>query len=105
MLKASPVRPDWKGRIPAVVHVDGTCRPQSVFREEDGPYYEVISRFFQRTGIPLIVNTSLNEAGKPLVNGPMDAVEMYGRCAEIDALIVNELYITRPKATGLIDET
>ena len=95
MLKASPVRPDWQGRIPAVVHVDGTCRPQSVHRDEDGLYYEIIARFFQRSGIPLIVNTSLNEAGKPLVNSASDAVEMYVRCAEIDALIVNELYITR----------
>ena len=67
----------WKDRIPEVVHVDGTARPQTV-REKDNPrFYALIKHFFEKTGIPVLINTSMNRRGEPMAASPADAVNMY----------------------------
>ena len=60
--------------IPAVTHVDGTCRVQTVSREDNENYYNLINAFFEKTGVPLLFNTSFNLAGQPLVENLPDAV-------------------------------
>jgi carbamoyltransferase len=68
------VRPEWRTRIPAVVHVDGSARPQTV-READNPlYYRIIEGFFRRTGIPVLINTSFNVHEEPIVDTPEQAL-------------------------------
>ncbi len=68
------VRPQWRERIAAVVHVDGSARPQ-VIRESDNPlYFRVLSRFHERTGLPVLVNTSFNVHEEPIINTPDQAL-------------------------------
>jgi carbamoyltransferase len=95
MLFTHRVRPRWAERIPAVVHVDGTARIQTVAREDEPLVHSMISAFEQRTGLPVVVNTSLNTAGRPMVDDPRDALECFGS-APIDALALGPFLVERP---------
>jgi carbamoyltransferase len=64
------VRDAWRARIPAVVHVDGTARPQVIERAENLLYYDILAGYKARTGIPVLVNTSFNVHEEPIINGP-----------------------------------
>ena len=74
MLYAVDVLNDKKDLIPAVTHVDGTCRIQTVTTEQNPRYYELISAWNRKTGVPMLLNTSFNLAGQPLVESVIDAV-------------------------------
>ena len=69
------VRPEWQPKIPAVVHVDGTARPQLVRRDRNPKYWGLIERYRQLSGIPLVLNTSFNVHEEPIVCGPREAVQ------------------------------
>ena len=77
MALAFKVAPHWKDRIPEAVHVDGTCRPQTVEEHLNPKYYRLIKIFYQKTGIPAVINTSLNRRGEPMVCTPKDALLMF----------------------------
>ncbi|MEJ2377527.1 MAG: carbamoyltransferase C-terminal domain-containing protein, partial [Pseudolabrys sp.] len=77
MLRAKQVRPEWKDRIPAVVHVDGTARVQTVRRDQNGRMYELLTEFEKLTGVPVLVNTSFNITGEPIVETPNDAMNCF----------------------------
>ena len=96
MLFTHHVRPGWKDRIPAVVHVDGTARAQTVDRADEPLVHAMITAFCQRTGLPTVVNTSLNTAGRPMVDSPRDALECFGS-APIDALAIGSFLIQRAR--------
>lgn len=68
------VRPEWRERIPAVVHVDGTARPQLIRREQNPLYYDVIHEYEKQTGIPALINTSFNVHEEPIINLPSEAL-------------------------------
>jgi carbamoyltransferase len=87
MIVALQVRPEKRKDIPAVVHVDGSARPQAVNRETNPLFWKLISAFERRTGIPMIVNTSFNTQGEPLVNSPEDAIKDYLK-TDLDALVL-----------------
>lgn len=67
----------WRHKIPQVVHVDGTLRPQLVDKETNPRYYNLIKSFYEKTGIPVLINTSLNRRGEPMVCAPRDAMRMF----------------------------
>ncbi|OBK83723.1 carbamoyltransferase family protein [Mycolicibacter sinensis] len=93
MLFVHDVVEAWRDRIPAVTHVDGTARIQTV--DTDQPLlHAMISAFAQRTGVPVVVNTSFNTAGRPMVDSPRDALECFGS-APIDALALGPFLIRR----------
>lgn len=94
MLFTHRVRPDWRDRIPAVVHVDGTARIQTVDRVDQPLVHRMISAFEERTGLPAVVNTSLNTAGRPMVDDPRDALECFGS-GPIDALAIGSHLVRR----------
>ena len=94
MLFTHRVRSSWLDRIPAVTHVDGTARIQTVDVEQKPLVHRMISAFDERTGIPLVVNTSLNTAGRPMVDDPRDALECFGS-APIDALAIGSHLVRR----------
>jgi carbamoyltransferase len=87
MLFVHPVRPDKADRIPAVRHVDGTARIQTVNRAQNPLYYDLIQAFRRRTGVPVLVNTSFNTRSEPIVCSPRDAVECFWT-SPIDALAI-----------------
>lgn len=68
------VKPHWQDRIQAVVHVDGTARPQLIKREDNPLYYDIVKAYFQRTGIPVLVNTSFNVHEEPIINSPAECM-------------------------------
>jgi len=93
MLFVHTVNPAWRSRIPAVVHVDGTARIQTI--DETTPHVAALLRAFeQRTGLPVVVNTSLNTAGRPMVDDPREALELFGS-APVDALVLGPHLVRR----------
>jgi carbamoyltransferase len=88
------VRPGWAERIPAVVHVDGTARIQTVDAREEPLMARCLERFEARTGVPVVVNTSLNTAGRPMVDDPRDALECFGS-APVDVLAIGPYLVER----------
>jgi carbamoyltransferase len=94
MLFVHDVDPRWRERIPAVVHVDGTARIQTVDRADEPLLARMLERFQQRTGLPVVVNTSLNTAGRPMVDDPRDALECFGS-APVDLLAVGPFVVRR----------
>jgi carbamoyltransferase len=98
MLFVHEVREPWRERIPAVVHVDGTARVQTVHREREPLVARMLEAFEARTGVPVVVNTSLNTAGRPMVDDPRDALECFGS-SPVDALVIGS-FIVRRGASG-----
>jgi carbamoyltransferase len=94
MLFTHRVRPGWPERIPAVVHVDGTARIQTVDRHEEPLMARCLERFEARTGVPVVVNTSLNTAGRPMVDDPRDALECFGS-SPVDLLAIGPYVVQR----------
>jgi carbamoyltransferase len=77
MLRAKQVRAEWKDRIPGIVHVDGTSRVQTVRREHNPRMYDLLVEFEKLTGVPVLVNTSFNIKGEPIVETPQDAMNCF----------------------------
>ncbi|HEY0387268.1 MAG TPA: carbamoyltransferase C-terminal domain-containing protein [Gaiellales bacterium] len=94
MLFVHRVAPEWRDRIPAVVHVDGTARAQTVDRRQEPLVADLLDHFESLTGLPVLVNTSLNTAGRPIVDAPRDALECFGS-APVDALAIGPFMIRR----------
>jgi carbamoyltransferase len=94
MVFVHDVDPEWQARIPAAVHVDGTARVQTVDRAAEPLLGRLLAEFAARTGLPVIINTSLNVAGAPIVDTPRDAVELL--CStRVDALAIGPFLVTR----------
>lgn len=96
MLFVHEVAPAWRERIPAVVHVDGTARIQTVDRADEPLVARMIDGFERRTGLPVVVNTSLNTAGRPMVDDPRDALECFGS-APVDLLALGPFAVRRKR--------
>jgi carbamoyltransferase len=94
MLFVHDVAEDWKDRIPAVVHVDGTARIQTVDPAREPLVARMLSEFEKLTGLPVVVNTSLNTAGRPMVDDPRDALECFGS-SPVDLLAIGPYAIRR----------
>jgi carbamoyltransferase len=95
MLYVMPVRPEHHATLPAITHVDGTARVQTVFREHNALYYGLIERFGQATGVPVVLNTSFNLRGEPIVTTPANAFSTYSR-SEMDCLALGNFLIEKP---------
>jgi len=88
------INPSWKERIKEAVHIDGTARPQIVEKETNPKFYALIKRFHEITGIPVLINTSLNRRGEPMVCSPQDALNMfYG--SGLEYLVMEDYLITK----------
>lgn len=69
------VKPEWRDKIPAVVHVDGTARPQLIRRQDNNVYYDILKAYEERTQIPVAINTSFNVHEQPIINRPEEALK------------------------------
>jgi carbamoyltransferase len=95
MIFVYDVKPDKAEKIPAVRHVDGTARVQTINRAQNPAYYDLLQAFAARTGVPVLVNTSFNTRGEPIVCSPRDAVESF--CTTpLDALAIGSFLLEKP---------
>ena len=94
MLFVYDVRPEKVQQIPAVCHVDGTARIQTINRTQHPVYYDLLKAFQQRTGVPVLVNTSFNTRGEPIVCTPRDAVESFWT-SPLDALVIGSFLVSK----------
>jgi carbamoyltransferase len=94
MLRVVPVRPEVRDRIPAIVHVDGTARVQTLAYDENPGYWRLINAFHTLTGVPVVLNTSFNIGGKPIVETPQDAVECFAS-TNIDVLNLEPFVLSK----------
>jgi carbamoyltransferase len=97
MTIACDVHPEWRSRIPAVVHVDHSARPQIIDRADNPLYHDILSAFERETGLPVLVNTSFNVHEEPIVNAPAECIKalMDGR---IDFVVTDRGLYDRPRA-------
>ncbi|NIT41281.1 MAG: hypothetical protein GTN46_07190, partial [Gammaproteobacteria bacterium] len=104
MILVYDVLPEKKDQIPAVTHVDGTGRVQSVSRQHNPKYYRLIEEFEKRTGVPVVLNTSFNIRGKPIVLTAEDAIECF-LTTGMDALFLGDYVLTKPTASAAAEMT
>lgn len=88
------ILPHQRTKVPGIVHVDGSCRLQSVAKEDQPVFHELISKFQELTGVPIVLNTSFNLAGEPIVCSPHDALRTFFTCG-MDALVIGNFLITK----------
>lgn len=94
MLYVVNVKKDKRKTIPAITHIDNTSRPQVVFKKDNQRYWKLINKFYQTTGIPLVLNTSFNLKGEPIVNSPEDAFSTFLR-SNLDVLVLEDFVIRK----------
>jgi carbamoyltransferase len=94
MIVVYKVRPEWKERLSAVAHEDGTGRVQTVSRDENALYYDLIAAFEKRTGTPVLLNTSFNE-NEPIVHTPDEAIDCFAR-TRMDCLGIGSFWVEKP---------
>lgn len=97
MLFVYDVAADKADRIPAVKHVDGTARIQTINRQQNPAYYDLLNAFYERTGVPVLVNTSFNTRSEPIVCTPRDAVESFWT-SPLDALVIGPFLLEKPRS-------
>ena len=96
MMHVYKIKKDWRDRLPAVNHVDNTGRLQTVSRDENYKYYDLINEFKRRTGVPVLINTSFNE-NEPIVCNPEEAVNCFIR-TKMDMLVIGNCIIKKNKS-------
>lgn len=94
MILVYDVLPDQRTRVPAITHVDGTGRVQTVSRKHNPKYHRLISEFEKRTGVPLVLNTSFNIRGQPIVHLPEQAIECFLDTG-MDALFLEDFVLVK----------
>ena len=97
MLLVGNVQPGMRDRIPSALHVDDTCRLQTVTAEGNGRYGRLVEHFDQLTGVPMVINTSFNVRGEPIVCTPQDAWDCFAGTG-IDCLAMGDRLVTRQGA-------
>ena len=88
------VTPEWREKIKEAVHVDNTCRPQLVTEQLNPRYFKLLKSFEKRTGLPVLLNTSLNRRGEPMVCSPEDAIAMFFGCG-LEYLVLGDRLISK----------
>jgi len=94
MILTAQVRPEKRGVIPSVTHVDGSARPQTVEKEVNPLYWRLLDEFEKRTGVPVIMNTSFNLRGEAIVHTPTDAVRTFFSSG-MDALVIGSFLVEK----------
>lgn len=94
MVLSFRVQEKWKKKMSEAVHVDGTVRPQVVDPETNPRFYALIKSFHEKTGVPAVINTSLNRRGEPMICRPAEALEMFRNCA-LEYLVMGDYLVVR----------
>ena len=94
MLMVYPVRKKWIKKIKSVVHIDESVRLQVVTRNQNKLFYELIKQFGEKTGVPMLINTSFNVSGEPIVCTPNDAIKTFLNSG-IDYLVIGNYLVSK----------
>jgi carbamoyltransferase len=94
MLIAKAVRPEWRDKIPGIVHVDGTARVQTVREATNPKLYRLLKEFDALTGVPVLINTSFNVKGEPIVETPQDAMICF-LTTGVDHLVLQDTLVSK----------
>jgi len=94
MILIDKIKPTWKEKLAGIVHEDDTCRVQTVTKNWNSPFYELLKSFKEQTGIAVLLNTSFNRKGMPIVETPSDALNFFFSC-KLDVLIMNNIIISK----------
>jgi carbamoyltransferase len=94
MILTAQVRPEMRSVIPSVTHVDGSARPQTVERDVNPLFWRLIRKFGDRTGVPVVMNTSFNLRGEPIVCAPTDAIRTFFSSG-MDALVIGSFVVEK----------
>lgn len=97
MLLKGWVKPEKRGVVPAITHVDGSARVQTLMREDNGRFYDLVETFGKLTGVSVLLNTSFNGPGEPIVESPADAVACFHRL-DMDALVLEDYIVKKGAA-------
>jgi carbamoyltransferase len=100
MLLVYAVHDERRAEVPAITHVDGSARVQTVARQDNPTYWNLIKSFEQLTGVPMVVNTSFNDNEEPIVCTPADAIRCFHR-TDLDGLAIGPFYVRKAPATAL----
>lgn len=100
MMHVVKIKPQWRDRLPAITHVDGTGRLQSIDRETNPLYFDLIEAFGRLSGIPIVLNTSFNE-NEPIVDTPDQALQCFLRTG-MDALCLGQFVLAKPEHHALL---
>jgi carbamoyltransferase len=95
MILAYPIREEFRSRIPSVVHVDGTARPQAVYEDSNPKFYALLKEFGRLSGHPVLINTSFNVQGEPIICTPADALRCFGSTG-LDILVLDDFILKKP---------
>jgi len=101
MLLVKRVRPQWQDKIPAIVHVDGTARVQTVRKDHNHRLYKLLEEFDSITGVPVLLNTSFNVRGEPMVETPDEAIKCF-LSTGMDYLVLHETVIAKKALHGML---
>lgn len=94
MLVTSQVKEEWRNKIPAVTHIDYSSRYQSVTPQTNERFYQIINKFYNLTGVPILLNTSFNGPREPIVETPLDAIKCFIR-QNMDILVMGDVIVTK----------
>ena len=94
MEKVAKVKKNWRSKIPSVTHVDNTARVQTVDKYVNSKFYNLINDFYKITEVPLLVNTSFNLNGEPIVCSPNDAIRTFYSCG-LDILVIGNYVVEK----------
>jgi carbamoyltransferase len=94
MLVTTKVKEEWRSRIPAVTHIDNSARHQSVTKESNNKFYNLLNSFYEKTGVPVLLNTSFNGPKEPIVESPIDAINTFIDTG-LDFLVINNFIISK----------
>jgi carbamoyltransferase len=94
MLVTTTVKEEWRNKVPAITHIDNSSRHQSVTVKNNPRFYSLISKFNEKTGVPVLLNTSFNGPHEPIVETPMDAIGTF-LSNNLDILVINNIVITK----------
>jgi len=94
MERAVKVKKIWTHKIPAVTHIDGTARVQTVTKKSNKELYDLIRAFYKKTKIPVLINTSFNLNGEPIVMSPEHAIRTFYSCG-LDTLVIGDYVINK----------
>ena len=97
MLRTIPIKKEWQKKLIAVCHIDETTRPQRLIRKENPELYDLIMKFYEKMGIPCLINTSFNGKGQPIIETPKQAIEFLHNNKMLDYVVFNAKYIVSRK--------